>query len=161
MKHSLVTIQVFVNRIDFMDFVHDTSSRYKLMQELLSGFKKIDANQWTEKKKVSYKLYTELFKNFRTATYLPKVVKKNIRSLNKIAGEFGIELVQDKDYLYWYGLNDETATRLSMLKSTGIYVAKFSHLSFEQWLEELESIKKQMAAADVSNPNYKFIKSDY
>jgi hypothetical protein len=75
---------------------------------------------------------------------MKKSVKKNIRSLNKLAKQDNLELVQDKDYLWWTGLNTLANAQLGILDSTAVYVAKFSHLSWEQWLEELDQIKKRM-----------------
>ena len=73
----------------------------------------------------------------------------NRKSFNALAKKDGLELVQDKTYLWWYGLNDETALKLASLKSTGVYVYRFSHLSWVQWLGELESIKKQISKVEL------------
>lgn len=68
-----------------------------------------------------------------------------IASLNKIAKKDNLKLVKGvKDYFYWIGLDEETGLKLAGLYSTSVLVARFKHLSFDQWLQELENIKKQI-----------------
>lgn len=72
----------------------------------------------------------------------------NLKSLNAIAKKDDLKLVKGKGYFYWIGLTDEMHQKCFQVSTTSVYVYAFKHLSFEQWLEEFEKIKKEIIERD-------------
>lgn len=51
-----------------------------------------------------------------------------------------VELVRGEGYFYLYSSDEEVGLKLSSLYTTGIYVNLLSHLTLEQWVQEVRVI---------------------
>ena len=90
----------------------------------------------------------------KNAPYLCIVKAKDmktytIQQLNKIAKKDGLKLSRISDgYFVWDALNEERQNQIDeydhLFRSLSVYVYRFTHLSEEQWLEELKSIKEKL-----------------
>ena len=69
---------------------------------------------------------------------------KNIRSLNKIAKEYDLQLIQGDGYLYWVALTQQVQEKADQMYDTSIATNRFSDLSFERWLIELNEFKSRL-----------------
>jgi len=68
-------------------------------------------------------------------------MKVTLKNLNKyIANPLGVELVKGKGYFYLWNLPGKEV--LTLTESSSIYVFALSHLSWEQWEEEIKSLVK-------------------
>lgn len=68
-------------------------------------------------------------------------MKVTLKNLNKyIANPLGVELLNGKGYFYLWDLPGKEVINTS--ESTSIMVYALSHLSWEQWEEEIKSLVK-------------------
>jgi hypothetical protein len=69
----------------------------------------------------------------------------NLKTFNKKIAKLGLELVKAKDYFYWIGVNNDIHDKIiNCSQETGVYVFRFSHLSNEQWINEVETILEKI-----------------
>ena len=76
---------------------------------------------------------------------MKKIKRVMMKTINKEAAKYNLELVKGEGYFYWAATTDEANTVLCMkADTTSVYVFKLNDLDFDRWMDELKSIVKIM-----------------